>query len=100
MFLEQMIYDGKDDQLFQKIRDVLNKLKSALCELKTKTDRNEVKDFIPSRGVMKRDYRIISSRMKKMLRNLLIFKDTVRYLKIMREKYFKIFFSSLRTCNF
>ncbi|CAC5424462.1 unnamed protein product [Mytilus coruscus] len=94
VFVEAMIWDdyiipnGNDRA---NLCNIISKARDILCILKIEINDNELLR-IPERNVMKTEYRQ-GDRTHKLGRNYLIFKDSIRYLQYMVDKYIRFIFS-------
>lgn len=70
---------------------IVSKARDILCILKIEINDDEILR-IPERNVMKTEYRQ-GDRTHKLGRNYLIFKDSIRYLQFMVDKYIRFIFS-------
>ncbi|CAC5424460.1 unnamed protein product [Mytilus coruscus] len=96
VFVEQIVWE-KD--IFRGINDldilcnIYHKIKDALCELRTKSQETLIDKVTPTRNVMNSEYRIVS-RIGRLQRNYIIFKDASRYLRAISNKYIRLYFQS------
>ncbi|CAG2184674.1 unnamed protein product [Mytilus edulis] len=94
VFVEAMLWDdhiipnGNDGA---NLCSIVSKARDILCILKIEINDDELLR-IPERNVMKTEYRQ-GDRTHKLGRNYLIFKDSIRYLQFMVDKYIRFIFS-------
>ncbi|VDI38232.1 Hypothetical predicted protein [Mytilus galloprovincialis] len=94
VFVEAMLWD---DHIIPNGNDranlcsIVSKARDILCILKIEINDDEILR-IPERNVMKTEYRQ-GDRTHKLGRNYLIFKDSIRYLQYIVDKYIRFIFS-------
>ncbi|CAG2217495.1 unnamed protein product [Mytilus edulis] len=97
VFVEQIVWENdtvgdRNDRDY--LCNIYRKIKDALCEIRSHSQKTLINKVTPTRNAMHLEYRLIDNRTTRFQRNYIIFKDASRYLRAISSKYIRLYFQS------